>query len=49
MVDAGWRVVLNAVEEKKRGNLSIPAFNELRHLGVCAELKVGVIFIYGCC
>jgi hypothetical protein len=39
VVDAGWRVVLNAVEEKKRGNLSIPAFNELRHLGVCAELK----------
>ena len=39
MVEAEWRVVLNAVEEKKRGNLSIPAFNELRHLGVCAELK----------
>jgi ATP-dependent exoDNAse (exonuclease V) beta subunit len=39
VVDAGWRVVLNAVDAKKRGNLSVPTFNELRHLGVCSELK----------
>lgn len=39
MVESGWRVVLNAVEEKKRGGLAVPTFNDLRHIGVCSELK----------
>lgn len=38
-VSNGWRVVLNGVEEKHRGKQHAPAFDELRHLGVCAELK----------
>ncbi|KAG8809366.1 hypothetical protein FRC17_003478, partial [Serendipita sp. 399] len=39
VVKSEWRVVLNAIEEKKRVGLSCPTFDPLRHQGVCSELK----------
>ncbi|CAG8575551.1 17069_t:CDS:2, partial [Acaulospora colombiana] len=34
-----WRVLLNEVEDQRRGKVSAPSFDELRHVGVCSELK----------
>ncbi|KAF9014907.1 hypothetical protein BDQ17DRAFT_1418043 [Cyathus striatus] len=34
-----WRVVLNLLENSGAHNLSTPRFNEVRHAGVCSELK----------
>ncbi|KAG8815978.1 hypothetical protein FRC17_000507, partial [Serendipita sp. 399] len=39
VVKSEWRVLLNAIEEKKRIGLSCPTFDPLRHQGVCSELK----------
>lgn len=39
VVQAEWRVILNAVQGKSRSQLYAPAFDELRHLGVSSELK----------
>jgi len=34
-----WRVVLNGIDPKERDGVAVPAFSELRHVGVCSELK----------
>lgn len=39
LVSTEWRVILNEVEDRKRAGFSVPTFDELRHLGVCSELK----------
>ena len=36
---ADWRVILNRVEPMDRGSIAAPQFDELRHTGVCSELK----------
>ncbi|KAJ7630373.1 hypothetical protein FB45DRAFT_915319 [Roridomyces roridus] len=36
--ESQWRVVLNALD-KKQSNVPAPLFDELRHAGVCVELK----------
>ncbi|PVG01897.1 hypothetical protein CPB86DRAFT_698462 [Serendipita vermifera] len=38
-MDTEWRVVLNSVNHLKNKGLAAPAFDELRHLGICSELK----------
>jgi len=38
-VKSEWRVVLNEVDPEKRAGIAVPAFNKLRHIGVCSELK----------
>jgi ATP-dependent exoDNAse (exonuclease V) beta subunit len=38
-MDTEWRVVLNTVNHIKNKNHATPAFDELRHLGICSELK----------
>lgn len=38
-VKGEWRVVLNGISTEKRLGVAIPAFDELRHVGVCSELK----------
>ncbi|TFK51882.1 hypothetical protein OE88DRAFT_1699141 [Heliocybe sulcata] len=34
-----WRVVLNAVSRQHAMRTSVPAFDEIRHAGICSELK----------
>jgi ATP-dependent exoDNAse (exonuclease V) beta subunit len=36
---ADWRVILNRVESGDRNDVAAPRFDELRHTGVCSELK----------
>ncbi|KAI0297517.1 hypothetical protein B0F90DRAFT_1819257 [Multifurca ochricompacta] len=36
---AQWRVVLNAIDRSQREKNPAPTFDEIRHAGVCAELK----------
>ena len=36
---ADWRVILNRVEPLDRSGIAAPRFDELRHTGVCSELK----------